>query len=448
MKKIILTLGALFVSLVLSFAQTTETTSVQTREGSDLDVKQGDKLLIDNEFNKNWELGLMIGTQAYLAEYMRFNPSSPHGFFKFKDWWQPAVDLYIQKWASPMFGLGFGLNVAGFTGLYSPGDTRATFRRDGVDKRYSANENFFHAHGAYGNLFAKANFNVLNILCGYNPKRVFEWTGYLGGGVMIPMSKCQYFAVGATFNAGLNFQWKVTERWLLGFSVRGALISDGFNGINYVSSGDVKNVPLDGMLGATIGFSHKFGYVNRKNVKTGKVSTYEWIPETVAVTSSAILATEVANSVNEVTKAKDAEINSIKEEDQKIINSLKEKNSALESQLNVKTPAKKYWAHINFSVNKWNITNVEKVAILAAADYIKNCPEQKFYVRGYADKQTARPDHNKMLSTNRANAVRDMLVNEFGVNPDQLIVEYRGGVDYMFFDEAQCSRSVIISNQE
>lgn len=444
MKKLILTLSALIVSFGVSFAQSSEVSSVDLKE--DVSAQQ-DSLFINAKFNKNWEFGLMVGAQAYLAEYMRFNSST---IFKCKDWWQPSLDLYFQKWASPMFGIGVGVNVAGFSGIYSSGDTKAIFRKDGVDKLYGESKNFYRANGAYGNIFAKATFNILNIFGGYNPKRIFEWTGYLGGGVVLPLSKCNYYSLGASFNAGLDFKWKLSRNWLIGFAVRGALISDGFNGISYVSSGDVKNIPLDGMIGATAGISYKFGYGQRKMLKTGEVVSYEWVPETVAMASSIAVAKEIDEAVKSAEGLKEAELLALKEKDAKLISELQSKNSELEAKLlAAQAPkAKKYWAHVNFKINKWDISKAEKVNILAAAEYIKSCPEQKFIIHGYADKQTATPDHNKKLSTNRADAVRNMLVNEFGVNPEQLLIEYHGGVDYMFFDEAQCSRSVIICSQE
>jgi hypothetical protein len=51
-----------------------------------------------------------------------------------------------------------------------------------------------------------------------------------------------------------------------------------------------------------------------------------------------------------------------------------------------------------------------------------------------------------MLSRNRADAVYNALVNEFGVNPDQLVKDYKGGVDYMFYNMKELSRCVMITS--
>jgi hypothetical protein len=51
-----------------------------------------------------------------------------------------------------------------------------------------------------------------------------------------------------------------------------------------------------------------------------------------------------------------------------------------------------------------------------------------------------------MLSENRANAVYDALVKEFGVDPNQLIKDYKGGVDYMFYNMKELSRCTMITS--
>ena len=59
------------------------------------------------------------------------------------------------------------------------------------------------------------------------------------------------------------------------------------------------------------------------------------------------------------------------------------------------------------------------------------------------DAVTGNKEINDRLSKARAEAVYDCLVNEFGVNPNQLRVDYKGGVDNMFYDDPALSRAVI-----
>ena len=386
-------------------------------------------LLLANKFSKNWEIHLYVGAQNFLAEYTRSNT--------FNDMWCPGIDFNINKWASPGWGFGLGVNAAGYKGLYYTGDKKAIYAEPD-DPVYEKEKGFHMADGLYGNVFAKAMFNATNIIGGYKPGRVFELTGYLGGGVIFPMCKVSYSSVGASFNAGLNFQFHVSKSVLLGFSVRGALYSDGFNGISYLTSEDHHNITLDGMIGATAGVAYKFGYVDRKNKVTGEIEEYEWV----------YAERMVNDAVHQVETAKDAEIAVEREKAETAeasLVALRDENGKLQARNVVQDVD--YWIHIAFAIDRWKITNNEKVNLMSASQYIKSHPGTVFYVRGYADKQTATPSHNSMLAGNRANAVRDVLVNEFGVDPAQLEVEQYGGVDYMYFNDEVCSRCVIISSK-
>ena len=104
-----------------------------------------------------------------------------------------------------------------------------------------------------------------------------------------------------------------------------------------------------------------------------------------------------------------------------------------------------FWFHIIFQIDRWDISNKEKVNLHAYADAMKGLPGQRYLICGYADKQTATPAHNLMLSENRAHAVFNFLVNECGVDPATLVIDYKGGVDYMFYDEKELSRCVLIT---
>ena len=57
--------------------------------------------------------------------------------------------------------------------------------------------------------------------------------------------------------------------------------------------------------------------------------------------------------------------------------------------------------------------------------------DKVFTITGYADKGTGSAEYNMKLSKKRAEAVRDLMVNEFGVGN-------------MFYDDAKLSRVAIV----
>lgn len=417
-------------------------------KASDSGITDEDKVIADstmmmsNKFTKNWEFTAMLGAQTFQAEYSQFSMN----VFQLKDSWRITGDLSLVKWASPYFGLGLGFTEAGYSGVYSSGDDRTTFAKSN-DPWYHGFENrFYLATGSYGNIFAKATVNFSNLLFGFKADRRFELTAYAGGGVIFPTCKVDYSRVkGATFNAGVNAQVRVAKHLFITASLRGALISDGFNGIGYITSGDKDNIALDGQAGALVGISYKFGYTSRKNQKTGRVNEYEWVTAPVAYETSETVKNMIDTDVKEAEQKKDIEIAAANDN----IKELRLENERLSKTLEETLAApvakpKDYWQFISFKIDKTKIINSEMVNLMSAADYIKSSPECKFVINGFADKQTATPAHNEMLANGRAKAVYDALVNDFGVNPDQLEYKGNGGVDYMYYNDVECSRCAII----
>lgn len=81
---------------------------------------------------------------------------------------------------------------------------------------------------------------------------------------------------------------------------------------------------------------------------------------------------------------------------------------------------------VRFNIDSDVITPEEKVNVYNIAEWLKENPKQDVNIIGYADKDTGTAEYNLQLSERRANAVADMLVNEYGVNRDRLSVKYDG----------------------
>ena len=54
------------------------------------------------------------------------------------------------------------------------------------------------------------------------------------------------------------------------------------------------------------------------------------------------------------------------------------------------------------------------------AEWLKANPNEKIVIAGYADKNTGTSDYNLKLSERRANAVKDVLVNTYGIDESRL----------------------------
>ena len=103
---------------------------------------------------------------------------------------------------------------------------------------------------------------------------------------------------------------------------------------------------------------------------------------------------------------------------------------------------------VNFVIDKVNIVNREKINLYWVANMMKATPKQKYLVCGFADKYTGSVKRNVWLAKNRAKNVFKILTEEYGVPVEQLVVDDKGGVDNMYYNDPQLSRSVIIKEIE
>ena len=86
---------------------------------------------------------------------------------------------------------------------------------------------------------------------------------------------------------------------------------------------------------------------------------------------------------------------------------------------------------IFFKIGRSDISAKDKVNIQLAAKLMKQNPDKKYKVQGYADKATGSASFNQKLTDKRAKAVYDALVAE-GVSESQLEIVSNGGTDNMF----------------
>lgn len=100
---------------------------------------------------------------------------------------------------------------------------------------------------------------------------------------------------------------------------------------------------------------------------------------------------------------------------------------------------------VNFVIDKVEVVNRERVNLGVVAAMMKATPNQKYLICGYADKHTGTVERNIWLAEHRAKNVYKILTDEFGVPASQLVLDDKGGVENMYYDDPQLSRSAIIS---
>lgn len=89
-------------------------------------------------------------------------------------------------------------------------------------------------------------------------------------------------------------------------------------------------------------------------------------------------------------------------------------------------------SHVVFGLAKTNITPDQEMNIQAIADYLKQYPEAKASVTGYADKGTGSAKINEELAKKRANIVAEQLTNKYGIDASRLTVDSKGDQEQPF----------------
>lgn len=141
------------------------------------------------------------------------------------------------------------------------------------------------------------------------------------------------------------------------------------------------------------------------------------------------------------------EINALRDQ----LNRANEENARLrnaidESNREPKQAVKKTVASnlIIFRIGSAKLSKEARANLGLLAEAIKSSdPNAVYTITGYADAGTGSKKTNERLSKERAEAVRDCLVNEYGVSDSRLRIDYKGGVSNMFYDDPRLSRAVI-----
>lgn len=347
-----------------------------------------------NSFWSNWFISAGVGGQVYFGDHDKQR--------KFGERISPALDIAVGKWFTPGIGVRLmysGLNFKGATqnGVYTnnqPIEGKPWYG-------YWLNEQKFK----YINFHADVLFNLSNLLCGYNEKRVYNCSPYFGLGIARVTSKPKNTEI--TGHLGIMNSFRLSSAWDLNLDLRGSLTNDQFDG-------EIGGKGGEGMFALTAGVTYKIkprGWDRSKTI--------------LRVDNSAI------NALRD-------ELDRANAENARLQRAINESNR--------QEPAKKVVASnlIVFQIGKSKLSNEARVNLKMMAEAIKaSDPNAVYTITGYADAGTGSKKLNERLSKKRAEAVYDCLVNEFGVSASRLRIDYKGGVDNMFYDDPRLSRAAI-----
>lgn len=374
MKKILLALALASVS-VATFAQSDD---VPTKKYS----------VATNSFWSNWFIqGGVQWTAFYSSAEHGFDLSnSPFKSFRSN----PQVAVAIGKWFTP--GLGLRTKVSGIWGKAQGGTNWS-------GKEYSSFK--------YWNAQEQVLFNVSNMLCGYNPNRVYNFIPFAGAGFARNMSLNTY-AMGLSVGIlnEFNISKKVAINLELGWN---RLENDFYSTDGTTNNGERGWDSHDNYLYAEVGLTYNLG-------KTG----WDAVPDVDALNAQHQAALDALNA-----KLADAEKDNANLRKQ-LANQPKPQ-PAVDKTITelITTPVSVF-----FNCDKIDIASQKDlVNVRAIAKYAKD-NNRKVKVTGYADSATGSVKRNQWLSDHRAEVVANEIV-KMGVPQENIETEGKGGVDHL-----------------
>ena len=349
-----------------------------------------------NMFGDNLFIGANVGTQMYIGD--NFSKGKAGKLIT------PTFEINVGKWFTP--GIGLRLGFGGYQAKgYSLENEGFAYKRVDTDL-YRTKFGILHLHG-------DVMLNFTNLFCGYREDRLYNAIPYVSIGYLRGIDNNEN-----ELSGGIGFinRFRLNKAWDLNLELKGNINNDVIDGIR-----GGKN--MEGSAAIMVGATYRF---NRR----------DWTKGTGISAAEMQAVQNQLKSMNEENASLRNRVNALEEEkrNQPVVTETKASNKLPD--------ATEYVAF--FDINKAYLSEKEAVNLEAYANLIKKYPENKFIITGYADKQTGSAEFNERLSKLRAEAVYNTLVDKYGVNKDQLTMEYKGGVDTMFRENPRLSRAAII----
>lgn len=268
-------------------------------------------------------------------------------------------------------------------------------------------------------------FNVLNTFS-YNYDRRFNILAIAGVGYSHLFEKHNDFAEETPFNGevnnykkgnyivpkvGLQLNYKVSEPVLIFLEGDFKVYSDKLDEI-------VNTAQYDGQVVLTAGITYRFK--NQDGTRG-----FHYIPS---------YDQEDIDALND-------EINQLREELDKKPKEVK----VVETVTEVKTVKELSPITVRFEINSSEIEDKQMANLQNIADYMKDNPEVKLSITGYADAQTGSSEYNLKLSEKRAEAVKNALV-KLGVEESRLEAGFEGDKVQQYTENDWNRCSIVLNN--
>lgn len=370
-----------------------------------------------NRFKDNWFITAEGGVNVLFSKTDRA--------MDFKDRIAPAFGLQAGKWFSPIMGFRGGVSYLGNKGLSHNADAFGVVLNEGKPELYKGE--YYKTHVGQLGVNFDAMLNITNWWCGYKPNRVYNFIAYVGGAA--------YFGFHHNYDAEGNVDGWTTKGFDTSLALRGGIINS-FNVSRQVAlSLDIRYTAMSG--------NYEGGAFNHQNSNVSAFLGVTYLFNQRTWNAPIVPVIPVIEDCDPI-KARLAECEArLQDTQRKLDECLRRPMPVAEAPAPCIAPL----ATCYFRIGSSSISAVDRNVLKSVAATMKADTNVKYDVCGWADNYTGTDAVNARLRTNRANAVKNVLVNN-GVKADQLNVTTNPGDRYTGKENVYLDRCVTIQAQK
>lgn len=295
---------------------------------------------------------------------------------------------------SPAFGLNVGRNV-----------NRYFSARLGIEGAYSRAKDMYEEDTYNRFTYATGSFDAMLNLVNVFSKENHPLAFYVLGGVGLNWSGMEtnnssHFSPNVRLGAQLD--WRLARNFAINLEYRAENTNDQFDG--RVVSGSHHDWYSEILFGVSLVLPDSKPVVKDNTAKID----------------------ELNNRINEL-RAENEALKKRPTETKEVVKTVVEKETVL--------------PNVFFNVSSSKISLQQKANVKAIADYLKDNPDVKITITGYASPE-GNANFNQRLSEKRANAVADMLVKTYGISADRITTK-AGGATKDIYSENVLNRVAV-----
>lgn len=317
-----------------------------------------------------------------------------------------AVDAYVGKWFSPVVGARIGYNFLQGREIYDPNYYSHTQTNNKAPYTY----NFNYIHG-------DALLNVCQWFGGYKKDRLFNvipygHVGYLRIGTPNDHPYFgEYYDNEIAAGPGLIFNFQVTHRLGINLDVRDLIFSSRFH--DYAEGGVAQ------VLTASIGVNYTFARYDWDRVGEGD-NAADLKNQLKYLESAQRNAQKNADQLAAANKNLAAQNDDLQDKYNKLLDEMNTESPDIEL---VKLPLGIAPIVLYYDINSTTLGAIERKHL---DYYVRNVldkdPNRVLHLTGSADKGTGTPEINARLSAGRAEELKQLLISEYGLKEEQIVV--------------------------